>query len=129
MLINAGMQIKDSKILILGFTFKENCPDTRNTKVIDVYRELKEFGVNVDVYDYEADPVEVREEYGINLIDKINTTYSGIMLTVAHKKFASIELDSIKENSRSVFRPRRSAKAVITIVNNVPILIVARSTP
>ena len=102
MLINAGMQIKDSKILILGFTFKENCPDTRNTKVIDVYRELKEFGVNVDVFDYEADPVEVREEYGINLIDKINTTYSGIMLTVAHKKFASIELDSIKENSRSV---------------------------
>jgi len=102
MLINAGMQIKDSKILILGFTFKENCPDTRNTKVVDVYRELKEFGANVDVYDYEADPVEVREEYGIDIIDKINTTYSGIMLTVAHKKFASIDLDSIKENSKSV---------------------------
>ncbi len=102
MLINAGMQIKDSKILILGFTFKENCPDTRNTKVVDVYRELKEFGANVDVYDYEADPVEVREEYGIDIIDKINKTYSGIMLTVAHKKFASIDLDSIKENSKSV---------------------------
>ena len=102
MLINAGMQIKDSKILILGFTFKENCPDTRNTKVVDVYRELKEFGANVDIYDYEADPVEVREEYGIDIIDKINTTYSGIMLAVAHKKFASIDLDSIKENSRTV---------------------------
>jgi UDP-N-acetyl-D-galactosamine dehydrogenase len=71
MLIKAGKQIMGSKILILGVTFKENCPDIRNSKVADVHNELKEFGSNVDIYDYEADPEEVNREYGINLINEI----------------------------------------------------------
>ena len=67
MLIKAGKQIMGSKVLILGVTFKENCPDIRNSKVADVHNELKEFGLEVDAYDYEADPVEVKKDYGIIL--------------------------------------------------------------
>ena len=89
MLIKAGKQIMGSKILILGVTFKENCPDIRNSKVADVYNELKEFGLDVDAYDYEADPEEVeeREEYGIDLIDQITKKYDGIILAISQKIF------------------------------------------
>ena len=75
MLIKAGKQIMGSKILILGVTFKENCPDIRNSKVVDVYNELKEFGLHVDVFDYNADSEEVKQEYGIQLIDEISEKY------------------------------------------------------
>ena len=75
-----------SKILILGVTFKENCPDIRNSKVADVHHELKEFGLDVDAYDYEADPAEVKEEYGIHLIDQITEKYDGILLAVSHHR-------------------------------------------
>ena len=91
-----------SKILILGVTFKENCPDIRNSKVADVYNELKEFGLEVDVYDYEADPEEVKEEYGIDLIDQIKEKYDGILLAVSHTKFSMINIESIKKDSNSV---------------------------
>ena len=87
MLIKAGKQIMGSKILILGVTFKENCPDIRNSKVADVYHELKEFGLEVDAYDYEANPAEVKQEYGIHLLDEIKDKYEGILLAVAHNEF------------------------------------------
>ncbi|MDB0038590.1 nucleotide sugar dehydrogenase, partial [Polaribacter sp.] len=87
MLIKAGKQIMGSKILILGVTFKENCPDIRNSKVADVYHELKEFGLQVDAYDYEADPVEVKQEYGIALLETIQDRYDGILLAVSHAQF------------------------------------------
>jgi len=83
MLIKAGKQIMGSKILILGVTFKENCPDIRNSKVADVYHELKEFGLQVDAYDYQADPLEVKQEYGIALLDAIKDRYDGILLAVS----------------------------------------------
>ena len=102
MLIKAGKQIMGSKILILGVTFKENCPDIRNSKVADVYNELKEFGLEVDAYDYEADPAEVKEEYGINLIDQIKAKYDGILLAVSHDKFSMINIESLKKDSNSV---------------------------
>ena len=102
MLIEAGKQIKESKVLILGVTFKENCPDVRNSKVIDVYNELKEFGLIVDAYDYEANSIEVKQEYGINLIDEIKEKYDGILLAVAHNKFSMIDIQSLKKNSESV---------------------------
>lgn len=102
MLIKAGKQIMGSKILILGVTFKENCPDIRNSKVADVYNELKEFGLKVDVYDYEADPVEVKEEYCINLLDNISEKYDGILLAVAHDEFINIDISSIKNDSKSI---------------------------
>ena len=102
MLIKAGKQIMGSKILILGVTFKENCPDIRNSKVADVHHELKEFGLKVDAYDYQADPKEVKEEYGIHLIDEITEKYDGILLAVSHSKFLELDIESLKKDSESV---------------------------
>ena len=102
MLINSGKQIKGSKVLILGITFKENCPDIRNSKVVDVYNELKEFGLEVDTYDYEADSEEVNEEFGINLIDILNKKYDGIILAVSHSKFLELDFDSLKKDDDSI---------------------------
>ena len=102
MLIRAGKQIMGSKILMLGVTFKENCPDIRNSKVADVYNELKEFGLEVDAYDYEANSSEVKEEYGIDLIDQITEKYDGILLAVSHDKFSWIDIESLKKDSNSI---------------------------
>ena len=102
MLIEAGKQIMGSKILILGVTFKENCPDIRNSKVADVHNELKEFGLEVDAYDYEADTEEVKQEYGIHLIDEIKEKYDGILLAVSHDKFSMINIESLKKDSNSI---------------------------
>ena len=102
MLIKAGKQIMGSKVLILGVTFKENCPDIRNSKVADVHNELKEFGLEVDAYDYEADPVEVKKDYGIILIDEILEKYDGILLAVSHDKFSLIDIESLKKDSNSI---------------------------
>ncbi|MDC1375398.1 nucleotide sugar dehydrogenase [Polaribacter sp.] len=117
LLIKAGKQIMGSKILILGVTFKENCPDIRNSKVADVYHELKEFGLEVEAYDYEADSKEVRQEYGIQLLDEIKDTYDGILLAVSHKKFSTINIESIKQDAKSIvydlkgFLPRNQVDA------------------
>ena len=102
MLIKAGKQIMGSKILILGVTFKENCPDIRNSKVFDVYNELKDFGLEVDAYDYQADPREVKEEYGIPLLAEIRDKYEGILLAVSHSKFLKLDIESFKKDSNSI---------------------------
>ena len=102
MLIDAGKQIKNSRVLILGVTFKENCPDIRNTKVINVYKELVDFGVDVDLYDPQADHSEAKKEYGIDLIPFIKDRYDGILLTVAHAEFNTIDLSTIKIDNTSV---------------------------
>ena len=102
MLIKAGKQIKGSRILILGVTFKENCPDIRNSKVVDVHQELEEFGLKVDAYDYEANPVEVNNEYGISLINEIKDKYDGILLAVSHDKFSKIDITSLKKDAKSI---------------------------
>jgi len=73
--------------LMLGITFKENCPDIRNTRAIDVYEELKSYNVNVDVYDPWASSAEVNTEFGISLVQKPDKKYHAIILTVAHKEF------------------------------------------
>lgn len=102
MLIKSGKQIKGSKVLILGITFKENCPDIRNSKVVNVYNELREFGLEVDTYDYEANSEEVTQEYGIIPLDKITKKYDGIMLAVSHDRFLKINIESLKKDSKSV---------------------------
>ena len=95
LMIQKGHTIKSSKVLVLGITFKENCPDIRNSRVIDVIRELEEFGVNVDVYDPWADRDEVKREYNIDLLSTVNhqqlTDYDGVVLAVAHKEFKDLE--------------------------------------
>ncbi len=101
LMIQKGHTIKGSKVLVLGITFKENCPDIRNSRVIDVINELKEFGVEVDVIDPWADREEVKREYGFELEDYQKAMgniekYDGIVLAVAHKEFKDLE-DKIKE--------------------------------
>jgi len=79
---------------MLGITFKENCPDIRNTRAIDVYEELQSYNVNVDVYDPWADSKEVRDEFGFDLIEEPSKKYHAVILTVAHKEFLSEKLRS-----------------------------------
>lgn len=98
MLINAGIQIKGSRILILGITFKENCPDIRNSKIVDVYRELIQFGLEVHVFDPEANRKEVFDEYKFKLVDHVeNDKFDGILLAVAHDKFKDLNLSDLKK--------------------------------
>ncbi|MDR6563299.1 UDP-N-acetyl-D-galactosamine dehydrogenase [Arcicella sp. BE140] len=103
LLIKKGHKIEGSKVLILGITFKENCPDIRNSRVIDVYQELKEFGVKIDVYDPWADKKEVHEEYGITLIDTISEKYDGILLAVSHDEFQQLDLEKLKNPDAVVY--------------------------
>ena len=101
LLIRNDLKIKDSKVLILGFTFKENCPDTRNTKVLDIYEELISFGVAVDVYDPEANQDEVYMTYNIALKSETLGKYDGIILAVPHNKFQNININSLKSSDKS----------------------------
>jgi len=91
-IIQKGNSVFDSDILMLGITFKENCPDIRNTRAIDVYNELLNYNLKVDVYDPMCDLNEVKKEFGINIIESISKKYSAIILVVAHSNFLSINL-------------------------------------
>ena len=102
LLIAKNHVISKTKVLVLGITFKEDCPDIRNSKVIDIVKELQQFNINVDVYDPYADKNEVAEEYQIKLIDNIENTYDGIVLAVSHKEFLRLELEHLKSSSSSV---------------------------
>jgi UDP-N-acetyl-D-galactosamine dehydrogenase len=104
-MIQKGHTIMGSKVLVLGITFKENCPDIRNSRVINVIRELQDFKVDVDVYDPWADSEEVKHEYGLELKSDINVNdYDGIMLAVSHKEFKKLEepIKKAKQNSNLV---------------------------
>lgn len=97
--------IYNSRILMLGITFKENCPDIRNSRVIDIIRELEGFGANVDVYDPEADHEEVKEEYGIELKDTPNGSvkYNAIVLAVGHSVFKELSIKDLKNGKTVVY--------------------------
>jgi UDP-N-acetyl-D-galactosamine dehydrogenase len=105
LMIRKDMKIKGAKALVLGFTFKENCPDIRNTKVIDVIHELKEFGVNVDVYDPCAPKEVVWEEFSLSLMDKAPdfSDYNAVIVAVAHDDFLKINFQKIKQNGAVIF--------------------------
>jgi UDP-N-acetyl-D-galactosamine dehydrogenase len=103
LMIQNGIHIKGSNVLVLGITFKENCPDIRNSKVIDIIKELDQFGVLIDVYDPHADAKEVKEEYNVELIEKIEKKYDSVILAVSHKKFLNIEFKKIINNSGVLF--------------------------
>lgn len=103
LMIKKGLNIKGANILILGFTFKENCPDFRNTRVIDIHDELKTYGVNVSVYDPWIDKDHVLNEYDIHLIEKINQKFEAIILAVPHEKFRGIDCANFLESNGVVF--------------------------
>ncbi len=91
------IHIDEAKVLVLGFTFKGDCPDVRNTKIIDVVNELKEFNINVDVYDSWASVEEVKHEYGLDLISELqNEAYDGIVLAVDHDEFKQMGIEEVR---------------------------------
>lgn len=101
-LIKSGVAIKDSKILIMGFTFKENVKDIRNTRVIDIYNELKDFGINVYIYDPIADPEEIYREYEIDVIERPSDfyPYDGIIIAVKHDLFKNFSIKKLRKMCR-----------------------------
>lgn len=103
LMITKGQKVKGAKALILGITFKENCPDIRNTKVVDIYNELKQYGMKVDIYDPHANNDEVHEEFGINIIDAINSKYNALILAVSHNEFINIDVKKITEKDAVIF--------------------------
>jgi UDP-N-acetyl-D-galactosamine dehydrogenase len=104
LMIGKGHVIKGANALILGITFKENCPDVRNTKVVDIYNELVQFGINVDIYDPWADASEVKHEYGINISPEISDKkYDSVIVAVAHNEFLKIDFKKYKENNAVIF--------------------------
>ncbi|AZA90668.1 GDP-mannose 6-dehydrogenase [Chryseobacterium nakagawai] len=105
LLIAKGNVIKNSQALILGVTFKENCPDVRNTKVIDIYNELKDYGVEVDIFDPWADKKEVKHEYGVTILDQLkdNKKYDSIIIAVSHKEFLTLDFGKIKKEDSIIF--------------------------
>lgn len=110
LMIARGGVVKGAKALIMGITFKENCPDVRNTKVVDIYHELMQFGIEVTIYDPLADVKEVKAEYGIT-ISKIvdNDNYASVIIAVAHEEFRSFDFDAYKQSGAVIF----DAKAFI----------------
>lgn len=105
LMLKKGIKVLNSNILILGFTFKENCPDVRNTKVIDIYKTLKDFNINVTVYDPWANPSVVKHEYGIENISAqlLNEKYDACILAVAHKEFLEMDVRSLVKDVGVVY--------------------------
>lgn len=104
LMIRKGHKIEGAKVLVLGITFKENCPDIRNSKVIDIINELQQFGTDVAVYDPWADKSEVKHEYNIHLLDAIaGSQYQAIVLAVAHTNLLSLDFAAMKQDSTVIF--------------------------
>lgn len=99
LMVKKQITIRKSRVLMLGITFKEDCPDIRNTKAIDIYRELLTYDIEIDVADPWADPEEVKDEFNIHLISEYGSNYDGVILVVAHKEYTSINIrDFVSEN-------------------------------
>ena len=106
LMIQKDTKVKNGNVLVLGITFKENCPDIRNSKVIDVISELEKFNLNVDVYDPWANSEEVKHEFGIDLlseVDQLKDNYDAVILTVAHKEFRNFNIEKFTSDKSVVF--------------------------
>lgn len=104
-MIKQGIQIKGSNILVLGITFKENCPDVRNTKVVDVIRELKEYNTNVTIYDPWANPEEVEHEYGLEIKCKLpEGKFDAVVFAVSHREFEGMNISLILQEAGIVYK-------------------------
>jgi UDP-N-acetyl-D-galactosamine dehydrogenase len=104
LMIKKGISINKSNLLMLGVTFKENCPDVRNTKIVDVVRNLEDYGVTVTIYDPWANPAEVEHEYGLSMVNELpNTTFDAIVLGVAHKEFINLNYNQLQKDTSVVY--------------------------
>jgi UDP-N-acetyl-D-galactosamine dehydrogenase len=111
LLIKKRIPVVNSKLLMLGITFKENCPDVRNTKIVDVVNALMDYGIQVTIYDPWANPAEVMHEYGLETINQIpNEKFDSVVLAVAHKEFLNLNLDIFKNEKSVVY----DVKGVLT---------------
>ncbi len=105
LMIQKDHKIKGSRALIMGITFKENCPDVRNTRVVDIYHELISFGLDVDIYDPWADAKEVKHEYNLDIINQLDESivYDAVIVAVAHNEFLKFDYKKIKRNNGVIF--------------------------
>lgn len=104
LMLKKGIQVLNAEVLILGFTFKENCPDVRNTKVIDIVEELLDYDVKVTIYDPWANPQEVMHEYGVKVINELpDKKFDSVVLAVAHDEFKSFELEKVVKGKSVVY--------------------------
>lgn len=105
LMIEKDHKIKGSKALIMGVTFKENCPDVRNTRVVDIYHELLQFGLSVDIYDPWADVTEVKHEYGVDILQEVDSSivYDAIIVAVAHAEFLNFDYQKVRRNNGIIF--------------------------
>ncbi|MFD1094256.1 nucleotide sugar dehydrogenase [Salegentibacter chungangensis] len=114
LMLQNDLKVKGADILVLGITFKENCPDVRNTKVVDVVRELQSYGTNITIYDPLAKPEEVKHEYGLQTTDQLpKQNFDAIVLTVAHEEFLTMDLEQFKMEKAVVY----DVKGVLESVN------------
>ena len=103
-MLKKGIQVLNSNIVIFGFTFKENCPDVRNTKIIDIYRALKEYNVNITVYDPWANPAIAKHEYGIDVTNELPTEkFDALIMGVAHNEFKELDVTEFVKESHVIF--------------------------
>ena len=104
LMLKKGIQVLNSELLILGFTFKENCPDVRNTKVVDIYRALKEYNIQITVYDPWVNPDVAKYEYGIEVIKTLpDHNFDAIVLSVAHNVFQDLDISSLLKENHVIF--------------------------
>lgn len=104
LMLKKGIQVLGSRLLLLGFTFKENCPDVRNTKVIDIYHALKEYNIDIVVYDPWASPAIAKCEYGIDIVNDLPTEkFDAAIAAVAHKKFEDLDVLSLLKDKHVIF--------------------------
>jgi len=104
LMLQNDIKVKGAEVLVLGITFKENCPDVRNTKVVDVIKNLKEYGVNISIYDPLANPVEVKHEYNLSTSKTLpNKKFDAVVLTVAHIEFLSLDFNELKSQNAVVY--------------------------
>ncbi len=105
LMLRKGIQVLDSEILILGFTFKENCPDVRNTKVVDIYRTLQEYRLNITIYDPWANKKIAGREYGVSIDKELpkNKRFDAIILAVSHKEFETLDILSFAKDKHVIF--------------------------
>ncbi|TRO64276.1 nucleotide sugar dehydrogenase [Christiangramia sabulilitoris] len=104
LMLQNDLKVKGANILVLGITFKENCPDVRNTKVVDVVEELKSYGTNITIYDPLANPEEVQCEYGLQTTNQLpQQKFGAVVLAVAHKEFLAMDLETLKNENAVVY--------------------------
>ncbi|MBR5831074.1 MAG: nucleotide sugar dehydrogenase [Bacteroidales bacterium] len=104
LMLKKGIQVLNSNILILGFTFKENCPDCRNTKVADIVKALNEYNLNIDIYDPWASPAIAKHEYDIDITNDVPTSkYDAIILAVSHKEFTELDVKALGNEKHVIF--------------------------